>query len=137
ERDLGVRLFDRVGKKMVLTEAGRCMVDASERLLRELAELERSLVQRDDRTALRITTSCYTCYHWLPAALEHFGEKHPRVDLHIAIEATRRPIAALMADEVDVAIVNLRPCDASLAELPITESELVIVGRKDHPVLAG
>lgn len=138
ERDLGIRLFDRVGKKMVLTPAGARMVDASERLLRELGTLERELLhhQRDARTPLRVTTSCYTSYHWLPAALELFASKHPRVDLSIVLETTRRALDALLADEVDVAIVNTPPRDESLACVEITESELVVVGRKDHEVLA-
>jgi len=137
ERDLGTRLFDRVGKKMVLTSAGARMVEVSERLLRELATLERDLLlhRRDARVALRVTTSCYTSYHWLPAALEHFAEKHPRVDLSIVLEATRRAIEALLADQVDVAIVNEPPRDESLSCVEITESELLVVARRDHEVL--
>lgn len=138
ERDLGTRLFDRVGKKMVLTSAGARMVEASERLLRELGTLERELLlhHRDARTPLRVTTSCYTSYHWLPAALELFSSKHPRVDLSIVLETTRRAVDALLDDEVDVAVVNDRPRDESLACVEITESELVVVGRKDHEVIA-
>jgi LysR family transcriptional regulator, regulator for metE and metH len=136
ERDLGTRLFDRVGKKMVLTEAGQRMLVASERLLRELSALEREIVAtRHTRQPFRVTTSCYTSYHWLPAALELFGKTHPRVDLQIVFEATRRATDALIADEVDLAIVTTPPRDASLAIVDITESELVVVGQKQHPVL--
>ena len=138
ERDLGTRLFDRVGKKMVLTSAGTRMVETSERLLGELAMLERDLARHrhNARSALRVTTNCYATYHWLPAALEHFADKHPRVDLSIVLEATKRAIEALLADEVDLAIVNEPPRDETLACLEILESELVIVGRPDHEVLA-
>jgi LysR family transcriptional regulator, regulator for metE and metH len=138
EKDLGTRLFDRVGKRMVLTSAGERMLEASERLLRELHALERDLARHCEhaRTPLRVTMSCYTGYPWLPAALEHFADKHPRVDLSIAIECTKRALDALLADEVDLAIVTEPPRDESLATLAITESELVVVGRFDHPVLA-
>jgi len=138
ERDLGTRLFDRVGKKMVLTSAGARMLDVSERLLRDLAALERDLHahRRDARAALRVTTNCYTCYHWLPAAVSHFAEKHPRVDLSIVLEATKRAHEALLADEVDLAILNEPPRDEALAHVELTESELVVVARNDHEVLA-
>src|SRR5205085_703503 len=121
-------------KKMVLTDAGQRMVSASERLLRELSELERDLVRKDTRQPFRVTTSCYASYHWLPAALEHFGDKHPRVELQIVIEATKRATEALLADEVDLAIVNAPP-NESLAVAEVAESELIVVGRKQHPVV--
>ena len=138
ERELGARLFDRIGKRMVLTGVGARMLAASERVLHELANLEKELRAgaRDARAALRVTTSCYTSYHWLPAALEHFAEKHPRVDLTIAFEATKRAVDALLADEVDLAIVTVPPRDESLTIERITESELVIVGRPTDPILA-
>jgi LysR family transcriptional regulator for metE and metH len=137
ERELGTRLFDRVGKKMVLTSAGARMVEASDRLLRDLSALERELLEhrRDARTSLRVTTSCYTSYHWLPEALEHFGQKHPRVDLSIVLEATKRATEALIEDEVDMAIVNEPPRNEALAHLDILDSELVVVARRDHEVL--
>src|SRR5262245_30515671 len=61
ERDLGTRLFDRIGKRMVPTPAGARVLSYAERLLGELSTLERDIVelQRDVRVPLRITTSCY------------------------------------------------------------------------------
>lgn len=138
ERELGSRLFDRVGKRMVLTPVGARMVEGSERVLHQLAKIEEDVRMHaaDARASLRVTTNCYTSYHWLPAAMEHFADKHPRVDLSIALEATKRAIEALLADEVDLAIVNELPRDESLSSLPITESELVVVGRAGDPILA-
>lgn len=138
ERDLGTRLFDRVGKKMVLTAAGARMLAASERLLRELSALERDMQasRRDELVPLRVTTSCYTAYHWLPAAFEHFAKKHPRIELSIVLEATKRPMEALVADEVDLAITTHPPREETWAQAELAKSELVLVARKDHPVAA-
>jgi len=138
EHDLGTRLFDRVGKKMVLTQAGSRVLDVAERMLRELESVEREMQSQrtDARVALRVTVSCYTSYHWLPAALEHFGKKHPKVDLSIVLEATRRANEALALDEVDLAIVNDPPRDEAYAAREVITSELVAVGRPDHEVIA-
>src|SRR4051794_40649092 len=102
ERDLSTRLFDRIGKRMIPTRAGSRVLASAERLLDELTSLERDLTEdgREARIPLRVTASCYTSYEWLPAALVHFAEAHPRVDITIVLEATRRGMEALAADEV-------------------------------------
>jgi LysR family transcriptional regulator for metE and metH len=135
ERDLGAKLFDRVGKRMVPTAAGAHLVDAARRLLAELAELERSVDGRRDATVpLRVTSSCYTSYDWLPAALAHFAERHPRLEIEIVLEATRRAVPALIADEIDVAIVTDPPRDGTWSREVVIASELAAVASPAHPV---
>jgi LysR family transcriptional regulator for metE and metH len=135
ERDLGARLFDRVGKRMVPTPAGAALIAGSRRLLAELADLERCVDgRRDARIPLRVTSSCFTSYNWLPAALAHFGTTHPGVELDIVLEATRRAIPALVADEVDLAIVTDPPRDDAWETTEVIASELVAVASPRHAI---
>jgi LysR family transcriptional regulator, regulator for metE and metH len=134
ERDLSTRLFDRIGKRMIPTAAGHKVLALAERLLTELASLERDLADngRHARIPLRVTTSCYTSYEWLPAALAHFAKAHPRVDIAIVLEATRRGMEALIADEVDLAIVAEPPKDSTWTCVPIVTSQFVAVANPKH-----
>lgn len=135
ERDLGARLFDRIGKRMVPTPMGAHLALAARRLLGELRDLERSMDgTREARIPLRVASSCYTSYSWLPAALSHFATTHPQVELEIVIEATRRTTAALAADEVDLAFVTDPPRDDVWAREVVITSELVAVAAKRHPI---
>jgi LysR family transcriptional regulator for metE and metH len=138
ERDLETRLFDRVGKRMVPTVAGARMVADAARVLAELAALERAVAEQrqDARVSLRITASCFMSYSWLPTALAHFGERRPNLDLDIVLEATRRAVPALVADEVDLAIVTDPPRDATYACAELAVSELVAIASPAHPVIA-
>jgi LysR family transcriptional regulator for metE and metH len=138
ERDLGTRLFDRVGKRMVPTAAGARVAESARRMLGELCALEREIgeLRRDAPIPLRVTTSCYTSYRWLPAALRHFAERHPRVELTIVLEATRRAQQALLDDEVDVAILGAPPADRSLTSAELVTTDLCALVAPDHPVLA-
>jgi LysR family transcriptional regulator for metE and metH len=88
------------------------------------------------RVSLRVTTSCYTSYHWLPAALTTFGTTHPRIDIRIVVEATRRALEALIADEVDFVIVTDPPKDMTWARARLVSSELVVLANPRHPLLA-
>ena len=138
ERDLGTRLFDRVGKRMVPTSVGARMVADAGRVLKDLVELEQRVVEHrpDARVPFRITASCFMSYSWLPTALAHFGESRPNIDLEIVLEATRRAVPALLADEVDLAIVTDPPRDESYAREELVVSELVAIASPDHPVVA-
>jgi LysR family transcriptional regulator for metE and metH len=135
ERDLETRLFDRVGKRMVPTPAGARMVRDATRVLAELVDLERS-VSVPSRDALRITASCFMSYSWLPTALAHFGDSRPNLDLEVLLEATRRAVPALIADEVDLAIVTDPPRDETYAREELAVSELVAIASPDHPVVS-
>jgi LysR family transcriptional regulator for metE and metH len=85
---------------------------------------------------MRLTTSCFTSYGWLPTAVTKFGASHPNVELDIVIEATRRAVPALLADEVDLAIVTQPPTDDTWQRVPVVESELVTIASRSHPVVA-
>ena len=108
ESRLGAPLFLRVGRRMVLTPAG-------ERVLRSANEILATIERTEDavrhlsgakRGLLRLTTECYTCYHWLPALLKRYRAAHPEIDIRIDAAATADPIAHLLEGRLDLAIVS-------------------------------
>jgi LysR family transcriptional regulator for metE and metH len=135
EDKLGVRLFERSPRGLEPTPAGRTLLAGAPRLLTELHELEASLhgpatpVQR-----LRLVCECYTAYHWMPSALEGLRASLPGLDLSIAIECTRDPIAALLAGEIDVALISEAPTPRSrrLVDKPLFADEVVFVMAASH-----
>src|SRR5262245_32924337 len=74
EARLATPLFLRVGKRMVLTPAGDRFLTLARRVLADIddAEYEVKRLGGNHRGLLRITTECYTCYHWLPPLLKLF-----------------------------------------------------------------
>ena len=109
ESRLGAPLFLRVGKRMVLTPAGERVLQSAEEVLATIERTEdaiRHLSGGAKRGLLRLTTECYTCYHWLPALLKRYRAAHPQVDIRIDGAATADPIAHLLDGRLDVAIVS-------------------------------
>jgi LysR family transcriptional regulator for metE and metH len=138
ERRLGVRLFHRGRRRMSPTAAGRRLADAATGVLEELRRLEEEVRGHASAAvgSLRITTECYTCYHWLPAALGELQQKFPEVQLELVPEATRVPIPALLDGRVDLAIVYSQVADRRLQQLPLIRDELVAVVAPDHRLAA-
>ncbi len=134
ERRLGTPLFHRVGKRMVLTPAGERILVSASRVLDDLRRTEEEvrLLASEKRGMLRLTTECYTCYHWLPALMTKFVAKHPGVDVRIDADATKRAVDALIEGSIDLAIISSEPDDRRLALHALFEDEMVCIMAPDH-----
>src|SRR5512147_2584524 len=90
EDRLGAQLFQRARHDMVLTPAGKRVLDAAAMILEELRRTEEDVAQMAGRQggSVRISTQCYTAYHWLPQLMKEFTRKHSHVAVHINVDAT-------------------------------------------------
>jgi LysR family transcriptional regulator for metE and metH len=138
EEKLGTPLFIRLNKKMLLTQAGERLLGAAPLVLDELRRAEEDIRQigLHREGMLRISTECYTCYHWLPAVLKPFQEVFPRVEVRIIAEATRRPIEALLDGRLDLAITSTAMRNRKLAFKLLFRDELVAIASPQHPLAA-
>jgi LysR family transcriptional regulator, regulator for metE and metH len=138
EESLGVTLFKRVPRGMVLTPHGEKLLDTARSVLRDLREAAESLASADaeGQGTLRLSTECYTCYHWLPSRLKEFHARFPKVEVEIVVEATRRPVEALVHGELDLAIVSDRQSQAGLNCRVLFEDELVAILSPQHRLAA-
>ncbi len=136
ETQLGVKLFERLGKKMEPTAAGERLIARARVALQQLREMEHEVKQiasgRD--AVIRLATECYTCYHWLPPVLRAFGERFPKVEIRIVPGATLRPIRALLGGKVDFCIVMNLPRDRRVTGMPLFEDEVVAIVAPTHPL---
>ena len=138
ESRLGTSLFERAGRRMLATPAADRVARAADDVLGRLHRVEAEVRQGAgaERGVLRLATECYTVYHWLPRVLVEFRRVHPDVDVQIVLEATRRPLPALLDGRLDLAIVTDESQSARIARRPLFADEMVVLARPGHPVLA-
>jgi LysR family transcriptional regulator for metE and metH len=135
ERAARTALFERNGRTLVPTPAGRRMIGAARVVLGELRSAAEDVrrLRTGERRPVRITSQCSTNYQWLPELLRAFEERRHGAGVHVDNAAGDAPIAALLADRVDVAIVT--KLDAALERLelvPLFDDELVAVFAAAH-----
>lgn len=108
ERRVGSTLFTRTGPRMQPTAAGELLLRHAADVLERVAATECALrdFQHAPRRTLRIGTSCYTGYHWMPGVLNRYTARHPEVDIEIAFEAAGDPVRRLRAGALEVALVT-------------------------------
>ena len=135
EKRLGVALFQRHGRRMVLTPAGERLLESGREILSAVARAEQEArdTAGSSEAVLRFATECYTCYHWLPSTLIEYRRRFPSVEPRIVAAATRRPIPALLKGQLDVAIVSDRIRDRRISLTPLFADELAAVVSSDHP----
>ncbi len=135
EREMGCRLLDKMGKKVVLTEAGESLLVHVERILGEmsLARAELGQLGKWGQSRLRLGASATACQHILPTVLREFRESFPQCAISIEPGDTPEMIAALRDRRIDLA-VNLEPRrDEPLAFRPLFTDELCFVLGPMHP----
>jgi DNA-binding transcriptional LysR family regulator len=129
EADMGCRLLDRMGKSVVLTQAGEQLLVRAERILGEMssARVELGRLGKWGSSRLRIGASTTACQHVLPAVLREFKESFPQCAISIQPGDTPENIEALRAHQIDLA-VNLEPRrEANLDFRPMFTDELQFI----------
>jgi len=111
------------------------VLGAAKRILDEIgrAEEDLRLMSQNGKGVLRLCTQCNTGYHWLPPLLQSFHRKYPGVDVQIMVDATKRPIDALLEGQIDLAVVTSDVEDKRLRTERLFEDELVAVVAPTHP----
>jgi len=135
EERLGVEVFDRVGRRLVVNERGARLVELADRLLPEVLAVERALASPAvPPQRLRLTTGCYTAYPWLPGALGRLEEALPGTRVEVVVDATRRAAEALVQGEVDVAVMPWLSEDPRLLARHVFDEEISVVMLPGDPL---
>ncbi len=135
ELQLGTPIFYRRNKKLILTPVGKKLYATANRVLKELDTTESEIKQLIDgeNGTIRISTECYTSYHWLPSVLKKFRSEFPNVDVSIAFEATHHPIEKLVEGELDLAITSNPEVGNQIEYIDLFTDEMFAVVSPNHP----
>ncbi len=108
ERELGVRLFDRLGRTVTLTEAGRLLEEHASRIVTSVASARRTLDELKGlaRGSLVIGASTTPGIYVLPSIVATFRSRYPGIDVSLRIANSQVIEERIRADEVDLGVVG-------------------------------
>lgn len=135
EQQLGLAIWEREGRGLRLTNAGRYLMALSKRLLPQLEHAEHVLSQfaSGERGTLRIGMECHPCYQWLLKVVEPYLRAFPDVDLDVKQRFQFGGIGALFGHEVDMLVTPDPLRRKGLYFEPVFDYEQVLVVSKAHP----
>jgi LysR family hydrogen peroxide-inducible transcriptional activator len=136
EDELGVRLFDRLGRSVRLTEVGKTFLPRARAVLRELEAARGDVVERKDSIAGPVTVGAIPTVapYLLPSILTAFSKKFPQAQLTVIEEITPVLLDRLRASTVDVAILALPIRGHEFDSFPLLTEPLFAVLPKKHPL---
>jgi LysR family hydrogen peroxide-inducible transcriptional activator len=115
EKELGYKLFDRLGNKVVLTEAGTALLPRAKRIIQETIEVKTDIA--DDRNintgSLSVGLIATIAPYLLPPSLKKFKSKYRDAEIKVYENLTENLIDMLIGFEIDIAIMSL-PIDNEL-----------------------
>ncbi len=133
---LGVPLFDRVGRRLVLNENGRALLPKASLLLDLATEVEH-LFSGAHAAPLRVAASMTIGEYLLPGLLAHWKMNHPASPVHMMIGNTTEVISAVAGSDVDVGFIEGPQTHPQLIVRPWLTDELVIFAAPGHALAAG
>lgn len=139
EEELGCPLFLRVGKRVMVTEAGKVLLQYTEKILRELKNAEMAVREMNalKRGTVRLGVGPTTLIYRLPHMLGDYTRRFPDIDLIVLAGNTEFLIDALRAQHLDLAVIMSSGPHQGLTMTPLGREELVLVLNREHPLARG
>ncbi|HEY3303706.1 MAG TPA: LysR family transcriptional regulator [Candidatus Binatia bacterium] len=136
QKELGVKLFDRLGVKPHLTEAGRLLLKRAENVLATVEKIPQELeeIRGLKKGRLRIGGSALAAASFLPMAIQMFKKNYPGVEVVIKFQAGEILEQMLVDGELDIAIMSRRPHSSLLHSEPYREEQIVVIAPPRHPL---
>lgn len=135
ETDLGSRLFDRVGKQLILNQAGEQLLASIQQPLAALAAAEESVrhLGQWGQTRLRLGAAASICQYLLPAAIRELKKSFPKATIQIETSDMTEMVDQVLQKRIDLAL-GVAPPSESMVELrPLFKDELLFVCAPSHP----
>ena len=137
ESNMNTTLFDRIGKRSILTPNGKAFKPHAERILQEIKSYRSGLSQQEGTPSgsLTLATSHHIGLHRLPRVLRDFKILYPKVDLDLHFMDSEDACVAIANNELELAVVTLPEIpDEVLQCEAIWIDQLVVVMATDHPL---
>ncbi|WP_027966697.1 LysR family transcriptional regulator [Halomonas halocynthiae] len=134
---LDSRLFDRIGRRVTLTEAGRLLLPRARQILVTMDDSRRAIANLEGSVAgsLTLATSHHIGLHRLPGLLRHYVRAHPEVRLDLHFLDSEQAYQGVLDGQLEIAAVTLSPRpDPQLNVVPVWIDQLCFVCAPDHPL---
>ena len=137
EAQLDTRLFDRLGREVGLTEAGRALLPRAYQIRNVMEDTRRALnnLAGDVGGRLTLATSHHIGLHRLPPVLRAFTRAHPQVVLDIRFLDSEIAYEVVLHGRVELAVITLAPAPReTIRAVPVWDDPLDLVAAPDHPL---
>jgi DNA-binding transcriptional LysR family regulator len=134
EESVGLALFERVGRKLTLTEAGRTLAHHATRILGEIEDAQGALqsLTLADSGAVSVGLAS-TAKYFVPKLIARYARQYPKVEVRYSIVNREALLRLLQDNAIDLAVMGRPPRELDAVAEPLAYNPHVIVAAPDHP----
>lgn len=134
ETGIGLPLFEKVGRRKMLTEAGLLLLNHASRMLGELQDAEQQLQSLKGLAGGSVCIGLVsTAKYFAPRLLAAFARKHPRIDVRFTVGNRETLVRMLQENQLDLALMGRPPAEVDTVSEPLADNLHVMVAPVDHP----
>src|SRR6266508_339215 len=134
EEELGVKLFEQLGKRVALTDAGQLLVPYATRVIAAMSDARDAIdgLQGLERGALRIGASTTPGMYVIPRTIAHFKRRYPKIEVHLTVKDTRQIEEGVIRNEFDFGFVGGHLAGDEVEVLPWITDEIILIVPLGH-----
>ncbi len=137
EKNAGLPLFERIGKKLFVTEAGQELLTRAREILRSIKDADEALDGLKGLRRGRINLAVVsTAKYFVPQLLARFRQEYPELEIRLAVNNRISVIEQLVGNEVDLAIMGRSPQSVDMVAAAFAQNPHVVIAAPDHPLAA-
>lgn len=135
EDELGTKLFEQLGKKVSLTEAGLVLIPHARRVITAVENAQAAIDELLglERGTLRIGASTTPGMYVVPQVIARFHDQYPKIEIHLGIKDTQQIEEAVIRNEFDFGFVGGHLAGDEVDVIPWVTDRLVLIVAPDHP----
>ena len=136
ESHLGITLFDRSGKKVMLTSEGEILLTHTGKLFSYYREIEELFGQIQNLKMGKITIGATAVMgtYFLPGMIGRYNKRYPGIDMDVRMGNSHKIIDMLVEGGVDIGFAGRIKINPRLEGIPIHRENLLVVAAPDHPL---
>lgn len=135
EESYGLKLFDRSGRGVELTNPGEILLSYAERIFSLAKEADSVIeeIQGLKAGGIRISASNTLGAYYLPDILDPFRKQHPRIEIRMNVGYTQTVVEDILTFRSDLGLIGREVLHPNIVALPLWQEELVLIVPPDHP----
>ncbi|WP_343208740.1 LysR family transcriptional regulator [Anaerolentibacter hominis] len=130
----GVKLFDRISRRLYVTESGIHFYGYASHIISLFDEMEKSIRNWDMLGTLRIGASITIGNFYLPDLVRQFRTAYPQIRVQASVYNSEQAEESVLNNQVDFALIEGIPRHPHVKQIPFLDDKLVLISSPDHPI---
>ncbi len=132
EEYYGIKLFDRIAKRLHITDAGKNFLQYATHIVSLFEDMEKEVKNIDELGVLHIGASITIGNYLLPQYIIDFNKIHPQLDVKVTIEDSARIQEYVLTNQIDIGMVEGKVHNPNIIKKQFTDDHLVMICPIDH-----